>query len=307
MVFVAASFAFALLQLAPGDPFSGYYQNPDYTPEMVSRLRAQYGADEPIMVQYLKWLKNVAAGNLGDSAEWKRPVTTVIANALPNTLLLMSLALAASILLGVLLGQWQALRANRIGDRVASAVAFVVYSMPEFWLAMLLMLVFAGWLGWFPTSGVRGDLDMYMDASERAVERLRRLVLPWASLTLVGTAVFARFHRAAMRDVIDEPFVANARARGLPEHEVVRHARRAALTPVVTLGGLYLPALVGGAVFVETVFSWNGMGSTMVRAVQVRDYPVVSAIVIVGSAATVVGSLVADLLRETVDPRLRAR
>ena len=151
------------------------------------------------------------------------------------------------------------------------------------------------------------DTYRYNTPRQQLVERLRHLVLPWATLTLVGTAVFARYQRAAMREVIGEPFVDNARARGLPEKTVQRHARRASLTPVVTLGGLYLPAIVGGAVFVESVFGWKGMGLALLEGVNAHDYALVSAIVVVGSALTVLASIIADILREVVDPRLRAR
>ncbi len=306
VVVVAASFSFILLQLAPGDHFSALYDNPGYTAEISAQLRSQYGVDDDVSVQYFKWLRNIFTGDFGYSLEWKRPVSEVLMNALPNTLLLMSLALSASILFGVMLGQWQALREGTVRERIAELFTFVVYSMPEFWLAMLLLLVFAGQLGWFPTSGVQGDLDIYMDRSQQLFERVRRLALPWASLTIIGTAVFARFHRSAMRDALKEPFVANARARGLPEKNVTRHARRSAITPVITLGGLFLPALVGGAVFVESVFSWNGMGNVMVRAVHAHDYAVTAAVVVIGSAATVVASFLADVLREVADPRLRS-
>lgn len=303
----AASFAFILLQVAPGDPYSSMYQVQGMTAEAVDEMRARYGYNEPVAVQYLLWLKAVAVGNLGTSESMARPVTTVLASAIPYTLLLMVPALVASVLLGVWIGQWQAVRADTPAERVASTVSFVVYSMPEFWLAVLLLLVFSETLGWFPTSSPDGDTDIYLPLSKQIASRLQRLVLPVVSLTIVGAAVFARYQRAAMREVLTEPFVANARARGLPERAVLRHARRASLTPVITLGGLFLPALVGGAIFVETVFSWPGMGLTMVGAVGARDYPLVAGIVILGSALTVVGSLAADILREVVDPRARVR
>lgn len=306
-VLAAASFAFLLLQLAPGDHFSALYEHPGYTPQVTAQLRAQYGVDQPVAVQYVRWLRSALSGEFGWSVEWKRPVSEVLAAAFPNTLLLMSLALAASIIFGVLLGQWQALREGTRRERLTEVGTFVVYSMPEFWLAMLLLLVFAWKLGWFPVSGVQGDLDIYLSAPQQLLQRFRRLVLPWASLTLIGTAVFARFHRAAMRDALREPYVAGARARGLSERAVMRHARRSALTPVITLAGLWLPALVGGAVFVESVFSWNGMGHILVRAVHTHDYAVTCAIVTVGSAATVLASFLADVAREVADPRVRSQ
>ena len=188
-----------------------------------------------------------------------------------------------------------------------STISFVIFSMPEFWLAMMMLLVFSGMLGWFPTHGRTTDFFRYKSTVEQLSERLRHFVLPWATLTLIGTATFARYQRAALREVIDERFVDNARARGLPERAVLRHARRASLTPVITLGGLYLPAVVGGAVFVEYVFGWNGMGRALLDGVNQRDYALVSAIVVVGSVVTVLGSIGADVLREIIDPRQRVR
>lgn len=276
------------------------------TPELRAQLMSRYGYDQPLSVQYFKWLAALAQGEFGFSTLRQQEVSTVLANVIPNTLLLMSLALVSSIMFGVLVGKWQAIRAGSRADRAVSVTTFVVYSMPEFWLAMLLLLVFAGWLGWLPTSGTVSDLHRFMSPSSQVVDRLRHLVLPWLSLTLVGTAVFARFHRAAMAEAVREPYVHNARARGLPERAVHRHALRASLTPVVTMAGVFLPAVVAGAVFVESVFSWEGMGLTLLRAIHARDYFLVCATVVIGSAMTVAGSILAELAREFVDPRLRS-
>jgi peptide/nickel transport system permease protein len=306
VVFVAASLAFILLQVAPGDPFSALFNAPGMTPELRAQLQARYGFDEPVAVQYLRWLTAIASGEFGWSPAHQRPVVDVLRDVLPNTLLLMSLAYVSSIVFGVVVGMWQALRAGSRADRMVSTTTFVMYSMPEFWLAMLLLLVFAGWLRVLPPSGTVSDMHAYMAQGEQLLDRLRHLVLPWLSLTLVGAAVFARFQRAAMRDVLTEPFMRNAHARGLPHRVVRRHALRASLTPVVTIAGLFLPAIVAGAVFVETIFAWNGMGWALLRGIHSRDYALVSAIVVIGSALTVIGSLLADIVRELLDPRVRA-
>jgi peptide/nickel transport system permease protein len=277
------------------------------TPEYRAEMRARFGYDQPIGVQYVRWLQSLAVGEFGWSTSNGQPVAKQLASVIPRTLLLMSLALAASVLFGIALGQWQAIRAGSKADRALSTASFVVFSMPEFWLAMIMLLVFSAQLQWFPAHGDMSDTYRYNTPAQQLVERLRHLVLPWATLTLVGTAVFARYQRAAMREVIDEPFVDHARARGLPEKTVLRHARRAALTPVITLLGLYLPAVVGGAVFVERVFGWKGMGLELLEGVAAHDYALVSAIVVVGSALTVLASILADVLVEVVDPRLRPR
>jgi peptide/nickel transport system permease protein len=277
------------------------------TPEYRDRMRAQFGYDQSVGVQYVRWMQSLLVGEFGWSTANARPVAAELSDVIPRTLLLMSLALAASVWFGILVGRWQARRAGSAPDRAVSTVSFVIFSMPEFWLAMIMLLVFSSWLGWFPAQGQESDMFRYKSFIAQMVERLRHLVLPWATLTLVGTAVFARYQRAAMREVIGEPFVGNARARGLPERAVLHHAGRASLTSVITLGGLYLPAVVGGAVFVESVFGWHGMGLTLIDGVNERDYTLVSAIVVVGSALTVVASICADLLREVIDPRLRLR
>jgi peptide/nickel transport system permease protein len=304
VVLVAATLAFVLLHLAPGDPFSSL-GGEGITPELRDRWRALYGIDRPIWAQYVDWLGRAARGDLGRSITQHRPVVAILGDALPNTLLLMGLAFGASLLAGTALGAWQGARAGSRADRLLGTLSLVVYSLPEFWLALALMLLFVHWLHWLPATGMTDPMHAYLSPAERLLDRLRHLVLPWLSLTLVGTAVFARFQRAAMREVIGEPFVRTARAKGLSERAVRRQAWRAALLPVITLAGLLFPALLAGAVFVERVFSWPGMGMTLVRAITEHDYEVVAAIVVIGSAMTAAGSLLADVVRELADPRLR--
>ncbi len=277
------------------------------TDELRARWRALYGLDRPLWAQYADWLGRAVRGDLGRSITQQRPVATILREVLPNTLLLMGLAFAASAALGSALGAWQGARAGSRGDRAASTLALVVYSLPEFWLALVLLMVFAHRLHWLPVTGMTDPMHDHLPPGRQLLDRLRHLVLPWLSLTLVGTAVFARFQRAAMREAIGEPFVRTARAKGLPGRAVRRHAWRAALLPVITLAGLLFPALLAGAVFVERVFSWPGMGTTLVRAITEHDYELVAAIVVLGSAMTAAGSLLADVVREVADPRLRAR
>ena len=268
-------------------------------------MRQRYGVDQPVAVQYVRWMQALLVGEFGWSTSDGRPVAAKIAEVLPATMLLMSLALAASAWFGVLIGQWQATRAGSAPDRAVSTISFVIFSMPEFWLAMMMLLVFSGMLGWFPTHGRTTDFFRYKSTVEQLSERLRHFVLPWATLTLIGTATFARYQRAALREVIDERFVDNARARGLPERAVLRHARRASLTPVITLGGLYLPAVVGGAVFVEFVFGWNGMGRALLDGVNQRDYALVQGTVLFIAFNFLVVNLIVDLTYATLDPRIR--
>lgn len=303
VVFAAASLAFVLVHLAPGD--AGTALGEGVSPEMRAAVRAQYGLNDSLATQYGRWMLALLRGEFGWSPNQRRPVAAIIAEALPRSLLLMGAALAISVALGSAIGAWQGARVGSRRDRVSAVVLLVLYSLPEFWLALALMTVFAHQLGWLPATGITGDLYAYQSSGAQLADRLRHLVLPLTALSLVGIAVFARYQRIAMQESMTQPFVQTARAKGLTETAVRRQAWRTALLPVITVAGLLLPALVTGAVFVERVFAWPGMGFTLIRAIEARDVAVVSACVIVGSAATAVGAALADILRDLADPRLR--
>ena len=214
---------------------------------------------------------------------------------------------AATTPAGIGLGVFQAVRRGTIADRAASAATLTFYSMPDFWLALMMMLTFAYWLPIFPVAGMTDAvMHEYWPVWRQWLDRLYHLVLPATTLTLLSTAVIARYQRSAMLDVVHDEFVRTARAKGLDERAVIRrHALRNALLPIITLFGLSFPALLGGAVFVERIFAWPGMGLLTVTAILQRDYHLVTAAVIVGSVMVVVGSLVADVLYAVADPRLR--
>lgn len=303
VVWAAATATFVLLRAAPGDP---YTSRMDIPANQRAQWIANIGLDQPMSVQYVKWLRNLAVGDFGWSSHFKRPVGDVLRVVLPRTLLLMSLALTASVLLGMAIGAWQGTRIGTTGDSFISTASLLTYSVPEFWLGMLLVQLFAQSLGWLPASGMVSSEHEYLPFDARIIDRLRHLVLPLTALTLVGASLFARFQRSSMRDAWSEPFVQTARAKGLAERGVRWHAWRTALVPVVTMSGLMFPSLLGGAVFVERIFSWPGMGHTAVLAVNARDYDLVVAAVIVVSIMTVTGSLLADVLQRAVDPRTHA-
>lgn len=306
VVFAASSLAFALMHVAPGDPFTSLGEGTGITPEMRQHYARQLGYDRPVAERYVRWLGSIAQGDFGWSSGENRQASAVIADALPNTLTLMSLAFLASLAGGIALGAWQGARAGSRGERVSSTVALVLYSLPEFWLALALMMVFAYWLDLLPVTGMTDDMYDYLTPFQQVKDRLRHLVLPWLSLTLVGVAVFSRFQRSATREAFREPFVRTARAKGLDERAVRRQVTRASLLPVITLAGLLLPSLLTGAVLVEKIFAWPGMGYVLLDAIQGRDYAVVTGIVVVGSAMTAAGSLLADVARTVADPRTRA-
>ncbi len=300
----AATFAFVALHLAPGDAANALTEGA--SPAMRAHLRQSFGLDQQLSTQFARWFLALLRGDLGMSLTEQRPVTALLAEALPATVLLVVPAFLLSALLGMLVGVWQATWRGRRRDRWTDGILLVVYSVPEFWLAMTLALLFARHWHVLPANGMSGDMAAYLPASARIVDRLRHLVMPVLSLTLVGVATFARYQRGSMIDALAQPFVQTARAAGVPRWRVFLLTWRVAALPVVTLAGLLLPAWLAGVVFVEQVFAWPGVGTLLLRAVINRDYAVVSGAVIVGSALTASVAAVAEGVRGLVDPRVRA-
>ena len=307
ILFMVATVTFALIHAAPGEPFAAQLEDARFTPEMSATLRRQYGLDAPLTTQYARFLTQLVRGDLGNSLSQHRPVREILAQALPRTLVLMSAALAAGFALGVVTGAAQAASAGTRLDRVAGRISVALSALPDFWLALALMLVFAMRLRWFPVSGMFDQtMHEYMSPMGKLRDVAWHLVLPATTLALIIGAVVARHQRQALVDILPEDFVRSARAKGVRERTVVmRHALRNALLPTITLLGLALPALVGGAVIIENIFGWPGMGRVALDAIAARDYPVVLGTTMVGSLLVVLGSLFADLLSAVVDPRLR--
>lgn len=306
VVIIASSVAFLLGKGLPGDEFSELLTNPNISVERVAQLKAQFGTNTPLPEQYVAWLGGLVRGDSFRSRFYNEPVSQVIARALPHTLQLMGLAFFSSIIGGILLGTWQATKQGTIAERASSTLTFTIFSLPDFWLAMLLQMVFAFSLGWFPSGG-RTDFSLNPTAFEIVRQQIRYTMLPWLSLTIVDIAVFARYQRAAVRDVMGQQFLRTARAKGVSESDITRkHTLRVALLPMITVAGMYFPALLVGAILIETVFSWPGVGQLLIKAVENRDYFLISGIVVLGSAMTALGSFLADVLREFADPRLRA-
>jgi peptide/nickel transport system permease protein len=306
-----ATLIFFVLNLAPGDPTS-FYLNPNTPPEVVEQLRANLGLDQPIHVRYAKWLSAFARGDFGHSFSQSRPVLDILKEALPNTVILTVLALVLVFLGGIALGALQAVRQHSAFDRSASVAALFFYSMPPFWLALMIMLLLAlkahqwGWPIAFPATGITSEGYEFMSAGQKVADRLMHLVLPVLTLTLGLTAGVARYTRGQMLEVVRQDFIRTVRAKGLPERAVmVNHALRNSLIPVITLLGLYLPYLFSGAVFVETIFAWPGMGRVIFDAIFQRDYPLVMATSFVFAVMVVLGNLLADVLYAVADPRIR--
>ncbi|MCI0436524.1 MAG: ABC transporter permease [Gemmatimonadetes bacterium] len=311
LLFGVATLIFFVLHLAPGDPTALFF-NPNVPPEILDQMRRNFGLDQPVHIQYLRWLGALARGDFGPSLAQGRPVADILLDALPNTLILTGCALVLMFAIGIVIGTVQAIRQYSVTDNVLSAVALFFYSMPSFWLALMLMLVFSlkayqwGWPIAFPPTGVTSvDYDL-LGPGGRLGDRLMHLVLPVTTLTLALAAGVARYTRGQMLEVIRQDYVRTARAKGLPERTVIgKHALRNSLIPVVTLLGLYLPFLFSGTVFVEKIFAWPGMGRVIVDAILQRDYPVVMATSFIFAALTILGNLVADVLYAVVDPRIR--
>lgn len=307
IIWLVATATFFLLHVAPGDPIAASLNNPLTPASVRAHYRHEYGLDQPLPAQYVRWLGMVAHGDFGFSFPHRRPVRAVLADALPNTLLLMGVALVLAFTAGIALGIVQARHRGRPLDWGLGMGSLFFYSMPDFWLALMLLFLFAFVWRVFPVTGMFDPVMYpYYGAGRRVLDRLWHLVLPACTLALLSAAAIARFQRAAMLDVAGEDFVLTARAKGVPEHRVMlHHILRNALLPVITLFGLALPVLLGGSVFIEKVFSWPGMGLLTVEAISTRDYPLLTAAVVIASALVVAGSILADVLYAVADPRVR--
>ena len=305
VVFVVTTISFFVIHLAPGDPF--LHEGRNLTESTQQARRHEAGYDRPLAEQYLSYVGGVARGDLGYSESRREPVIRALAATIPRTLLLTGLSLALSLGIGIVIGVLQATHRDGWFDRASSIVLVFFYSLPDFWGALMILLVFGYWLRLFPTAGiVEVASHDYMTAWQAFSDRLRHLVLPLGSFTILTLAGITRYQRAAMLETLPLDYIRTARAKGLSERQIVwRHALRTSLSPMITLLGLMLPALLGGAVFIETVFNWPGMGLLASSAITSRDYQLVTATVIAGSTLVVVGNLLADLLQMAVDPRVR--
>ncbi|MEX2465842.1 MAG: ABC transporter permease [Gemmatimonadota bacterium] len=312
LVLGVATIVFFVVNLAPGDP-TLYMIAPGMTGDVVEQLRINYGLDQPVHIRYVKWVGAMLTGDFGYSFTYNRPVAEVLMDFLPNTLILSACALGLAFLVGVVLGTLQAVRQYSAMDSAMSVVLLFFYSMPSFWLALMLILMFSllarnvwDWPIWFPGSGMTSTGYEFLGPWDQFKDRVRHLVLPTLSLSLVLTAGIARYMRGSMLEVVRQDFVRTARAKGLPERSVVfKHALRNALLPVITLVGLYVPVLFSGTVFIEMIFAWPGMGRALVDAINTRDYPLVMAGSFFFAIMVVLANLLADVLYAVVDPRIR--
>jgi peptide/nickel transport system permease protein len=306
---VAVCLLFFLMRAAPGDPLSRLGGDRPISPREIATLRARYGLDQPVLKQFAAFAGGVFRGDLGTSIEFNRPVTRLIVERLPATLILGGTVLLLNFTLGLWLGVRQAVRKGRPTDRWLEAASLAGYSVPSFWLGLLLAWAFATHWRLLPPGGMH---DVLLDADAgplpRLMDLLRHLLLPAVTLSLVSIAATMHYQRGAMIEALSFPFVQTARAKGITERRVVwHHAWRNALFPVVTLFGLWLPVLVTGSVFVEQVFAWPGLGSLAAGAVGARDYPLLMGTALLVSGMVVAGGLMADVAYAMLDPRVRHR
>ena len=303
-----ASVIFFIVHIAPGDPMDVYLEKQtrkEVDPQVIELLRKKYGLDQPLPVQYVKWLRNLAHGDLGESFRYRRPVSSLIAERIPYTLQLTLLALLLDALIGISLGIISAVKQYSALDKTITLGSLAIYSIPGFWLAVMLVLVFAVNLGWLPTSQTRSLDYELLSASGKILDRFWHLVLPVFVLGVASAAGTARYMRNQLLEVLNEEYVIAARARGLPERRVIlKHALRNALIPIVTIYGLQLPFVLGGAVLIEKVFAWPGMGLLSVEAIEARDYPIILATSMIAAVLVVLGNLLSDVVYAVVDPRV---
>jgi peptide/nickel transport system permease protein len=295
-----AILSFIFMQLAPGGPDALYARNARMTEEQLQAIRHNMGLDRPMHEQLLIWLWNLAKRDLGDSYTQYRPVTDVIADVLPNTLLLMGTGMLISLAAALVFGVLAARKQYGFFDNLTSFVSYFGLAMPVFWFGLMLQLLFAVYFGWLPSAG------MYSASGDGGVADLaRHLILPAFTIAIGSIAGWSRYVRSSTIEALNQDFVRTARAKGVEEQRVLTgHVLRNALIPFVTVVGIDVPLYLTGAVLVETVFSWPGMGRLFYDALTVRDYPVLMGILMLGAVLIVLGNLIADVFYGVLDPRI---
>jgi peptide/nickel transport system permease protein len=300
---------FTLVHSVPGDPITFYVGHAGVSsipPEVLDSIRREFHLDRPLPEQYLHWLRGIVTLDLGHSVIERRPVTALIFEKLPHTLQLNVSAFLLAALLGIPIGLWSAKYSGRPAERASAVMFFLLYSLPSFWVALLLMQLLSVKLDVLPLFGMSSDDYYELSTWGRVLDRMQHMVLPVLTLTYTQLAIFARFSKSALTEVIRQDFITAARARGAGEGRVMwRHAFRNALIPLITLLGLTIPYLISGSVIVEQIFQWDGVGMLYFDAILTRDYPVVMGLTVATAIITLIAGVVADLLYAIADPRVR--
>jgi peptide/nickel transport system permease protein len=298
---------FVLIHAVPGDPTTFYVMEVrSVSPEIIRAVRHEQHLDEPLPVQYLYWMRNAITLDFGRSSMDRVPVRDRIREKLPNTVELNLAAFLVAAALGIPIGLWSATRSGRKSERISAVTFFILYSLPSFWVALLLMQFFAVRHDLLPLFGMASDDAGTMSALARLADHLRHLILPAATLTLAHISIFARFSKSAVSEVIRQDYITTARAKGVSASAVLwHHAFRNALMPLITLLGLSVPYLISGSVIVEQMFEWDGVGRLYMMSILRRDYPTVMALTVATAVVTLLTSVVADVLYAAADPRVR--
>lgn len=306
LLLVISAFIYLLLYLMPGDPLYRMLEDvPNLRPQDYERLRRIYGLDDPVYIQYWKWLWQLLQLNPGYSREYGQPVINIILPALKNTLVLTISAVVIGKIVAVLLGIFSAVRQYSFGDYLLTAVTFVSYSVPAFWLGLMLIILFSVKLGWLPTSGIASS-DLAPGSWDAWLDYLKHMILPVAVLAISEIIQVQRFMRSSLLEVLRQDYLTTARAKGLSEHVVIgRHALKNALIPVVTIIAVTMPRVVGGSTVVETVFAYPGMGRLLFTSIMGNDYVVAMTVVMIIAVTVVFFNLLADVIYGWLDPRIR--
>ncbi len=300
------SFNFLLFRVLPGDPVQLYARSGHLTPAAAAQLRTLFGLDKPLWEQFWLYVRGLARGDLGFSLTYRRPVVDIIAERMVNTLLLVGVATVLVVAIGVIMG---VVSASRRGSKIDSATVFgslVLWSMPTFWVGMLLIFALGVAVKVFPITGISTAGATYSSPLGAPLDVARHLILPTITLALVDIGQFVLITRSSLVDVLTEDFMTTAKAKGMSRRRVVwRHGMRNAMLPVVTASALYIGLVAGGAIQVETVFSWPGMGELTYQAVTRRDYPVLEACFLVFAVTVIMANFLSDLVYLWLDPRVR--
>lgn len=299
LLLIVSMIGFAILHLAPGGPLSQFAAGGEMTQADLDRIAEQLGLNRPLPVQYAEWLWRMLSGDWGRSYRDQQSVLHVITSHLGATLELMLTSTLLAMAIGAWVGILGAIKRYSLFDAMATVGAMVALSIPTFWFGLVVIYVFSVGLGWLPAG------NRYTVGDGSLLNQLHHLIGPCIVLALVSTAVWSRYMRSSMLDVVNQDYIRTARAKGVPERQIlVRHALRNALLPMITITGLHVPTLLSGALVTETVFAWPGMGRLFLDSISYRDYPVVMGILMFSAVLVLLGSLIADLLYGVADPRI---
>lgn len=305
LIFGISFISFFVMHLAPGDP-TYLFVDPSIDPKELVRIKANWGLDKPILLQYFYWLKNVLRGDFGIAYMYNRPVIEVIFERLPTTLLLMGTSLFFILIVSILLGTISAYYKDKIVDKIISFYTFIGMSTPSFWIGLILIFIFSVKLNILPSGGISNPLLLEQNIFIRLIDVVRHLLLPVFTMVFIGAAGLTRYVRATTIEVLKQNYIKTARAKGLPEVKVLfKHALKNSLLPLITILGMSLPDLFAGAFIIETIFAWPGMGRLGVNAIFSRNYPLIMGIVLISSILIVIGNALADFLYSVADPRIR--